>query len=142
MSAIVVDASVVAAAFFQEQYAAEAEAALQQANLHAPDLLITEFCNVVWKRARRNELTPDDPAWLMARFGALSLKYDSTNHLAEMALDMAIRTGRTVYDSMYVALAVELGAAVLTADLRLVNGLRDTPLAAYVQWIGDWKKAV
>jgi predicted nucleic acid-binding protein len=43
--------------------------------------------------------------------------------LAEDALAIALSTGRTVYDAMYVALAVQRESTFITADERLVNAL-------------------
>jgi predicted nucleic acid-binding protein len=48
------------------------------------------------------------------------------------AFDIAHRSDRTAYDSLYVALAVQLGAMLVTADDRLVNALAGTPWAGHV----------
>jgi predicted nucleic acid-binding protein len=49
------------------------------------------------------------------------------------ALTIAVAFGRTVYDSLYLALANTLKCEVITADERLVNAL-----AAHfpVKWLG------
>ena len=39
--------------------------------------------------------------------------------LFEAAIEIAMRTGRTVYDSQYVALALQLGCRLVTADEKL-----------------------
>ena len=51
--------------------------------------------------------------------------------------DLADRAGRTVYDCMYLALAVQLGGRMVTADERLVNGLANGPWADYVIRLQD-----
>ena len=53
--------------------------------------------------------------------------------ILEMALRIGIEYERTVYDSIYVALAVQSGRELVTADEKLANAL-----AAYfpVKWIG------
>jgi predicted nucleic acid-binding protein len=50
-----------------------------------------------------------------------------------MALRIGIEYERTVYDSIYVALAVQSGRELVTADEKLANAL-----AAYfpVKWLG------
>ena len=57
MNPRVVDASVVAAAFFQEKHAQPARSLLvSDAPLHAPDLIYAELGNVIWKRRARGEI--------------------------------------------------------------------------------------
>ena len=47
-----------------------------------------------------------------------------------------MRTGRTVYDCLYVALAVEIKAVMISGDRRLVNSLANGPLKDHVVWLG------
>jgi predicted nucleic acid-binding protein len=42
-----------------------------------------------------------------------------------------------VYDSLYVALAMLLGAPMVTADRRLYDALAAGPFAKYVAWVED-----
>jgi predicted nucleic acid-binding protein len=56
--------------------------------------------------------------------------------LLEAALEVALRTGRTVYDSLYLALAVALECRLVTADERLANAMAGGPLARHVVWVG------
>jgi predicted nucleic acid-binding protein len=51
----------------------------------------------------------------------------------ESAFDKAITHGRTVYDSIYLALAFSVGGQVVTADEKLVNVPRGQ---APVIWLG------
>ena len=133
MKACVVDASLVAAAFFQEPHAESARAVLAADRpLCAPDLISAEFGNVVWKRHRRREITEEEAAQLMADFLRLPLHITPTGELADVALQLAMRTGRTVYDCLYLALAVRTRSVLVTADKRLVNALAGTPLAKYL----------
>jgi predicted nucleic acid-binding protein len=46
------------------------------------------------------------------------------------AFDLADRLGRTVYDCVYLALAVRLGGQMVTADERFANSLAATAWAA------------
>jgi predicted nucleic acid-binding protein len=57
--------------------------------------------------------------------------------LVEPAFDIAVGTGRTVYDSIYLALAVALGCKLVTADQKLYNALRASVFAADVTWVAD-----
>ena len=53
------------------------------------------------------------------------------------AFDLADRTQRTVYDCLYLALAVQLGGRMVTADQRLYKSLAGTPWAGHICWVGD-----
>ena len=133
MKACVVDASLVAAAFFQEPHAESARAVLASDRpLYAPDLISAEFGSVVWKRYRRGEITGEEAAQLMADFLRLPLQITPTGELADVALQLALRTGRTVYDCLYLALAIRTHSVLVTADKRFVNALAGTPLAKHV----------
>ena len=137
MKVCVVDASVVAAAFFQEVDAKAARALLaSEAELHAPDLIYAEFANVVWKRYGRREIDEPEAEDLLADFLRLPLRITPCSELAPIALPLALRTGRTVYDSLYLALAVRLKAVMVSSDRRLVNALARGPLGKHVAWVG------
>ena len=140
MKVRVIDASVIAAAFFQEQFAQAAAALLASDRpLHAPDLVISEVANVIWKRQRRNEIDNTEAAELLADFRTLPLRVTSSNELIESAFELALRTGRTVYDCLYLALAVKTKSIMISGDKRLVNALLGTPLEKHIVWIGDRK---
>jgi predicted nucleic acid-binding protein len=53
------------------------------------------------------------------------------------AFDLADKTQRTAYDCLYLALAVQLGGRMLTADQRLYNNLSRTPWAPHLRWVAD-----
>ena len=138
MKACVLDASVVAVAFFQEDHADRARRLLVgECELHAPDLIYAELASVIWKRHSRGEITPEEAAHLLTDLRSLPLQTTPCGDLVEAALELALRTERTVYDCLYLALAVRTKSIVVTADKRLVNALAGTPLAKHVAWIGS-----
>lgn len=138
MKGYVLDASVVAAAFFQEEHAGRARSLLTgRGVLHAPDLIYAELANVIWKRYSRGEIDEKDAGRLLEDVHRVPLRTTSCADLSEPALGLALRTGRTVYDCLYLALAVKTSCVMVSADKRLVNALAGTPLAKHVAWIGD-----
>ena len=138
MSRRIVDASVVAAAFFQEQHAAAARALLISGReLHAPTLIVAELANVIWKRHVRREIDETEARELLADFHRLPLRLAPSIELVAAALELAMGTGRTVYDCLYLALAVKRKGLLITADRRLANALAGSPLARHVAWIGQ-----
>jgi predicted nucleic acid-binding protein len=131
---LVVDASVVIKWHVREIHT-EASLRLLREDvppLHAPDLLLPEIGNILWKKARRGELSEEQAR----RIGCLLRDLPVTLHpaapLIEAALEISLRTGATVYDSLYVALAVYLDSTLVTADERLVRLLADSALGVRV----------
>ncbi len=128
MAAIVVDASVMVALYVDEPLSGAARAALIRSreagdDLHAPDLLLIECANALWKRVRRDELDRDSA---MTAIRELSMLEDLDRHplderLVPPALSLAIAHSLTAYDAAYVALAVRLSGIVLSGDNRLVE---------------------
>lgn len=138
MSLHVLDASVVIKWFVPEEFSAEARRwrAIEGAS-HVPDFFFVEMTNIVWKKVMRNELTRDDADAIVATLPRLPLAPHPATRLLPAAYDLACQTGRTVYDSLYLALAADLGGRMVTADLRLVNALANTPHAPYIRWVED-----
>jgi len=92
-------------------------------DLHAPDLILIESANALWKRVGRGELDRDSA---MAALGALSNLDDLERHpldapLAMPALSLAIAHSLTACDALYAALAVQLGGNVISGDRRFVE---------------------
>jgi predicted nucleic acid-binding protein len=138
MKTCVLDASVVAVAFFQEDHADRAHRLLVgKGVLHAPDLIYAELANVIWKRHGRGEIDGEEASRLLADLRRLPLEITPCGDLVEAALELALRTGRSVYDCLYLALAVRARSVLVSADQRLVNALADTPLAKHIAWIGS-----
>jgi predicted nucleic acid-binding protein len=118
VSVIVVDASVGVKWFLPEVYATEAR---QWRN--GPDELHTltfffdlEIANILWKKIQRGEITRSDADLILGQLSAPPLPRHSEEPLLPSAFDLAIRTQRTVYDCLYVALAVQLAGRMVTAD--------------------------
>jgi predicted nucleic acid-binding protein len=59
------------------------------------------------------------------------------NTLLEPAFDIALATGRTVYDSIYLALATALDCKLVTADQKFFNAIQNSPFASSVLWVAD-----
>jgi len=137
MKTCVVDASVIAAAFFGENYAAQAARLLASRNeLCAPELIYAELASVAWKRTRRKEIDASEAAALFADMRALPLSITPVHHLIDSSLQLALTCDRSVHDCLYLALAVQKRAVMWTADEQLVNALAKTPLSKHVSWIG------
>jgi predicted nucleic acid-binding protein len=137
LSRCVVDANVVAKWFVPERLSEQAVRLLDGGHdLASPDLLWPEVGNVVWKKSRAGEVSSLDARRIVAALDTLPLVVFPSRVVLDGALDIALRTGRSVYDGVYLALAVALDCPLATADERLVNALAGGPLARHVVWIG------
>jgi predicted nucleic acid-binding protein len=131
------DASVAAKWFLAEPDAAAALRLLDgRHRLAAPDLIHAEFGNIVWKLHARGVLDTKEASDMIEHFLSMPLEIHDSTYLLAPALQIAIATKRTVYDSLYLALAVELGATVVTADERWVNALETSPFTRFIRLLG------
>jgi predicted nucleic acid-binding protein len=134
----VVDASVAAKWLLPEQHTERAEILLERGtSLLAPDLLYAEVANVLWKRVVRGEVTEDVAADALSLLLRVDLAVTAAANLAPQAFAVACELRLTVYDSLYVALALESNTPLVTADRRLCNVLRTAVLGDRAIWIGD-----
>jgi predicted nucleic acid-binding protein len=89
--------------------------------LLAPDLLVAECANILWKKTRRNELSEDE-AFLAARLAARAdLELAPTRPLLERAARIAVALDHPAYDCVHVALAEFRGCEFVTTDMALVR---------------------
>jgi len=134
MKTAVVDASVAAKWLLPE---AEAPQALRwldgRHRLAAPDLFYAEVGNIVWKSHRRGLLDTDEASDLIEHFLSLPVDIYESTFLLAPALEIAVATKRPVHDSLYLALAVELDATVITADERWTNALIGSPFSRFLR---------
>ena len=138
MKTLITDASLIAAALFSEEHAAAARKILAgNANLHAPDFITVEIASVIWKRHRRGEIETQEAMDMLADVGLLPLIKTPDTDLTLSALQLAMRTDRSIYDCLYVALAVRAKGVLITADRRLVHALASSPLKSHIAWLGD-----
>jgi predicted nucleic acid-binding protein len=138
MRPYVVDSSVAMKWITPEPLSAQAEG-LQTcgAPLHAPDFLDIELAAIAWKKVRRDGMLRSDADAIVALLPDLPLTRHPTGPLVAPAFDLADRTNRTVYDCLYLALAVQLDGVMVTADEELVHALAGTAWAARITKLSE-----
>src|SRR6266508_2650830 len=97
----------------------------------APDLLFPEVGNVVWKKVRRKELEETEGRQLVTDLAQVAVETVATRSLLQDALAVALTTGITVYDAMYLTLAVRLETEVVTGDDRFTDKIAEHPLLVH-----------
>ncbi len=85
----------------------------------APELMLTEVANTLWKLQRAEQLAGLNPQQLLAEAHDLVDRVEPDRHLHVEALALACHLDHPVYDCLYLALARREAATLLTADRRL-----------------------
>jgi len=98
-----------------------------------PDVFWAEVGNVLWKGTRQRRWHQDEAEAVAADMKARDFPTVSSAVLLPEALRIALAYDRSLYDCLYVALAVQSRTDLITADERLANAL-----AAHlpVKWLG------
>ena len=123
---LIVDASVAVKWFFAESHSRESRQLLVPPMvLHAPDLILTEVANVIWKKARRKEIPSAQPyVDELANLPSAIVLQPSTG-LVLSATALAVRIDHPVYDCIYLACAEAESVPLITADGRLARRARE-----------------
>ena len=123
MNALVIDASIAIKWVVEEEGTPEALALRRRAKLLAPDLLVAECANILWKKVRRDELSRQEALLAARLLQGADIELRPTRPLLEAATDLAIALDHPAYDCLYLALAVECGYPFVTADERFLDKL-------------------
>ena len=121
---VVVDASVVAKWFPVEEHSREARL-LRDAyvggllDLAAPELLPFEVLNALRYSGAYGEDELKEAARTLDDFQLALFRLEG--ELAQLAVEISMRKGVTIYDASYVALARLLGTVLYTADEKLIR---------------------
>ena len=141
MSLIVLDASVPLKWFWPEKVEALTPEALalldrcgkNEIQIIVPDLFWVEFASVLWKAIRQGNFPKDSADAALASLKRFDFPTVPSLKLLDNAFQIASAHGPTVYDCLYVALAVQTNSQLLTADESLAKALA----ARFpVKWLG------
>ena len=137
MTHLIVDASVACKWFFDENLSSEARVlADSDAVFSAPDLILTECANAVWRRVQGRTVSL---AHARAFLKALPQWFESlvpAGQLHETAFEMACVLDHPVYDCQYLALAENKGIRVVTADQIFADRVRRSRWQDRVESLG------
>ena len=119
-STCVLDASAVVRLILLDSVAADWAQTLETIGLVlAPELMLTEVTNTLWKLHRANQLQGVDPHSLLSQATELIDQIEPDRNLQVEALALAMHLNHSVYDCLYLALARREAATLLTADQKL-----------------------
>lgn len=102
--------------------------------LRAPRFLLVESASAFWKYARAGLYDAATAEAHLKIVGGMPIVLYEDQGLVAPALKLALRLSHSVYDCLYLALAVELDCVMLTADARFARAVAAYPdLAARVR---------
>jgi len=131
LNSFVIDASVAVKWVVEENGTTDALAILKRARLAAPDLLMAECANILWKKVQRNELLADEAILGARLIQRVDMEIFPMRQLLESATRMAIELDHPAYDCVYLALALTNDWLFVTADDRFVRKLRQQASKRY-----------
>jgi len=136
---VVIDASVAVKWYVPEPGSIAAAGLLSTPDVRlAPDLLVAELGNTLWKKVQRTELRRGEALSIVTAFvSQLPLDLRPSTALLEGALEIATRLRCSLYDGLYLGLAVVENCRLVTADERLVRFTRGTSLEPFVCRLDD-----
>lgn len=140
MSRTIIDASVAIKWMVKEDGTSEALALLEAGSLSAPDLLIPECTNILWKKVRRSEFEKDEAIMAARLLQRSDVEILPTRVLMEEALKLSVALDHAAYDCIYLSLALERDWSFVTADERLsrkVNQLKDPRFNGKITLLSD-----
>jgi predicted nucleic acid-binding protein len=134
----VLDASVILKWFIEENYSDKARKIQDdylagKINLIVPDLLLYEVSNAL--RFNRS-FSESDIKQVLDSLSELRLDVFPVNYeLAKSAVKISYNFKLTVYDAIYVSLAIETKSDFITADKEMFEKLQKIPS---VKWLGSY----
>ena len=131
MRSLVIDASV-AIKWVVEEPGTEQAIELLTFRLSAPDLLVAEYANILWKKVVRRELSAEEASLAGRLLERADVDLVPMRRLLGRAVDLSIALGHPAYDCVYLALAETTGRAFVTADQRICRKVREHSLAVRV----------
>jgi predicted nucleic acid-binding protein len=138
VSHFVVDASIAVKWFLPEIHGDAAVRLLGgDHSLVAPDLLFPEVGNVLWKPVRRREATVSEAQATLDALASLPIEVQGSPPLMPLAFEIAGHASRSVYDTLYLAVAVLRGCRLVTADRKLYAALAGGDLSQHLMWVTD-----
>ncbi|MEO1095860.1 MAG: type II toxin-antitoxin system VapC family toxin [Cyanobacteria bacterium J06638_28] len=127
MARYIVDASVVVQYAITQIHTIPIRTLIARLYQGIDQLIIPEFCllectNVLWKEVRFQGLPADQADALVKELLTLKFQVVPTRHLLSQALQIGLTCQLAIYDSLYIALALEQGCDLITVDIRQQAG--------------------
>ena len=141
MKRMVIDASVVLKWYLtDEELGVKAISLLgeyvsNELDILAPSLLEYEIMNGLMIAQKRGRIKEEKILSAIEGFDNLGINLRNLSHLYPQVILFCKTYNRSVYDASYMALALDEGISLITADEGLFNSIRKD--LKWVKWLGD-----
>lgn len=134
---IILDASIIVALYLPEEYSSWAQDTVNAHRLpHILDLTMYEVFNALWKASLRKKMPVKITRTVLTsakKFMKDLCRIHSYEEVIDIAFNLSLKHGITVYDASYLALAKKLGLKLATLDKELKEKLKNTELAKMIE---------
>ncbi len=138
---IVVDSSVALKWLVREQDSELAIRLLSPAVRRlAPDLLLVEVANALWKNERLKRIDPAIARRGVAELPRFFTEFFSAHDLVADASSLARDLDHPVYDCLYIIAARRVDCMLVTADATLLRKLSNSPEKRRVVDLAQWQE--
>ncbi len=133
---VIADSSAIAALFLKEEGYRDIASLFRSEPVHTLELALKESLNAVWKRSfqdkhQQNQAVQILDNLLTAVEGHVMEVIDQRQFYVE-ALRLALRSGKTVYDTLFVCAALSRGEKIATRDKEQAELARKLGVTAIV----------
>jgi predicted nucleic acid-binding protein len=135
VTVFVIDASV-AIKWVVEESGTKPALSLLRHSLLAPDLLVAECANILWKKVRRRELSGQEASLAARLLANADIELVPMRPLLERATRIAIMMDHPAHDCIYLALAEIRGCEFVTPDMALARKALASGLGSKVVGLG------
>jgi len=107
-------------------------------DLVAPDTVLIEVANALWKNVRRRLITLDQAQRRVGDLPRLFNRLLPTRDFVAEAFTLGAEFDMPIYDCVYVVASRRIGARLITADSKLIAKLAGTPDGRNIVHLSDW----
>jgi len=128
MNTPVIDACVAIKWFVPEKdYQSAAKVLNEFPEFLAPDLFLIEIDAILTKKIRKKELDLSEAEIIYHEVRNLPFKLIEYDQVSKLSFDLSASLPITLYDAIYLSVALVFNEEVITADERFYRGMNGTP---------------
>jgi len=134
---VVLDSSIIVALFFKEELSDEVEKIVEEySEYYTVDISYSEVANAAWKKVRiygEDEELSKRALDVAVDFIEKVCRVEDSRVLLNQAFELAVKHNLTVYDALFIVLAMKLNEKLLTTDRKLYSKVEGTDLGKFVE---------